>query len=249
MRLFVGASGYSYRHWYGVFYPEELPRYRMLEFYSQHFNTVELNVTFYRVPKETTFKGWYKRTPESFVFSIKANRTLTHIKRLNCTENEIGEFLNAIAPLKEKASVVLWQLPPSFKKNLERLENLLQILKRYKPVRHAFEFRHESWLDEEIFKLLKDSSSTLCFTDWPINSKVDFEFDFYYLRRHGAFEDAPFSRAYTQSEIEKDAKLIAKKIKDHKDVYIYYNNDTEGFAIKNAFELKEAVSRLCEGLV
>lgn len=249
MRLFVGTSGYSYKHWYGVFYPDGLPRYKMLEFYTQHFNTVELNVTFYRIPKEATFKSWYKRTPDNFSFSIKANRALTHLKRLNCTENEIDEFLGSIKPLKEKASIILWQLPPSFKKNLDRLKNLLNTLKKHKTLRHAFEFRHESWLDEDVFKLLKDSSNTLCFTDWPINSKVDFEFDFYYLRRHGAFEDAPFSRSYTQSEIEEDAKFIASKIENRRDVYIYYNNDTDGYAVKNALQLKEEVKRLCKGLV
>jgi len=132
LKLFIGTSGYSYKHWYGVFYPEDLPRNKMLEFYTRYFNTVELNVTFYRIPKDTTFKGWHKRTPDNFTFSIKANRRFTHLKRLNCAEEEVSSFFQIISHLQQKASVILWQLPPSLKKNMERLKGILYILEKYK---------------------------------------------------------------------------------------------------------------------
>ena len=249
MKLFIGTSGYSYKHWYGVFYPEDLPRNKMLEFYARRFSTVELNVTFYRIPKDTTFKGWYKRTPDNFTFSIKANRKLTHLKRLNCTEEEVNSFLQIISHLQDKASVILWQLPPSFKKNIEKLKSILKILGKFKNYKYAFEFRNMSWFDEETFELLKSFNATLCLADWPINTQTDYDFDFFYLRRHGAFEDAPFSRPYSEREIERDAELVCEKLKKEKDVYVFFNNDTEGFAVKNALELKEKVEKLCPELV
>ncbi len=249
MSVFIGTSGFSYKHFYKVFYPEDLPRYKMLQYYATQFNTVELNVTFYRIPKETTFRGWNKNTPDNFVFSIKANRRLTHIKRLKCTDEDIEPFFKAISPLKEKIGVILWQLPPSLKKDTDRLNNILNLLTNYTNYRHAFEFRHESWFDDEIYKLLNDYNCTLCFSDWPIDIKIDFNFEFYYIRRHGAFDDAPFARLYTEEEIEKDAILVAEKLRKGKDIYVYYNNDTEGFATINALQLKERVKQLCLELV
>jgi len=247
MKLYVGTSGYSYRHWFDVFYPEDLSKYKLLEFYAEHFNTVELNVTFYRIPKESTFKSWYKRTPDNFAFAVKANRRLTHLKRLNVKEDDVKGFMEIIGLLKEKLAVVLWQLPPSFKKDTDKLVNLLEILKGYN-VKYVFEFRNQTWLDKETCSILKDFGATLCISDWPFHIEPATEFDFYYIRRHGAEGDAPFSRSYTDEEIKEDARLVSDLLKKDKEVFVFFNNDTEGFAVKNAQRLKEEVLNLCPEL-
>ena len=248
MRLCIGTSGYSYRHWFGVFYPEDLSKYKMLEYYTERFNTVELNVTFYRIPKETTFKGWYKRTPNNFAFAVKANRRFTHLKKLNVEDDDIKEFMETIGHLKEKLAVVLWQLPPSLKKDICKLTNLLELLKKYN-VKNAFEFRNQTWLYKETYSVLKDFGATLCISDWPFHIEPLTEFDFYYIRRRGAESDAPFSRSYTDKEIKEDAKLVATLLKENKDVFVFYNNDTEGFAVQNAQQLKEEILKICPELV
>ena len=152
----VGTSGYNYPHWWnGVFYPSELSQRKWLEFYAGHFDTVELNVSFYRLPKKEVFESWYKRTPEGFLFSVKGNRYITHVKRLKDCREPVTLLLDHASPLKEKMGILLWQLPPRFKFKKERLEEfcvLLSTLPRSKRLRHAFEFRDQTWLCREAFR-------------------------------------------------------------------------------------------------
>ncbi|MGD8351743.1 MAG: DUF72 domain-containing protein, partial [Nitrospirota bacterium] len=164
--VLVGTSGFSYRHWRGTFYPEGLAQKNWLGYYCERFPTVELNVTFYRLPKEEAFRKWRSETPERFLFALKGSRFITHIKRLKDPADPLKTFMDRIRPLGPKIGVLLWQLPPNFKRDTERLKGFLKALRRYRR-RSVVEFRNESWLEGEVFDLLKDEGVGLCMADWP----------------------------------------------------------------------------------
>lgn len=243
-QVFIGTSGFSYPHWgKGIFYPKALSQKDWFEFYCQHFDTVELNVSFYRLPKKETFVNWRKKAGENFVFSIKGSRYITHIKRLKDCQEAVKRFFEAAGGIKagaeaERRDVVLWQLPPRMKVNLERLRGFLKILP--KEWRYAFEFRHESWLSKEIFKVLKEYKAAIVFQDfpgWPVTGEVTA--GFVYLRFHGK------THLYTSDYSDKELKEWAKKIKKWKreglDIYAYFNNDALGYAVENAKMLEKLV--------
>src|SRR5437660_7284664 len=163
MNLHVGTSGYSYKEWKGNFYPEDLPAKEMLTYYSRHLPAVEINNTFYRLPQATMIENWREQVPDSFRFTIKVTQRITHIKRLkNCAE-ETKYLLETAALLNERLGVVLFQLPPNAKKDSERLKEFLALLSS--GTRAAFEFRHESWFDEEIYGLLREKNCALVVSD------------------------------------------------------------------------------------
>jgi uncharacterized protein YecE (DUF72 family) len=163
MRFYVGTSGYSYKEWKGSFYPEKLPQKDMLSYYAQRFSTVEINNTFYRMPKASVVESWAQQVPESFRFVLKAPQKITHFKRLKDTKEETDYLIQVASALKDRQGPLLFQLPPNLKRDLPRLEEFLSFLGG--KARAAFEFRHESWLDEEVFKLLRDNSCALCLAD------------------------------------------------------------------------------------
>jgi uncharacterized protein YecE (DUF72 family) len=163
MRFFVGTSGYSYKEWKGIFYPQKLPQKEMLRYYAERFSTVELNNTFYRMPKESVVESWASEVPETFRFALKASQIITHRKRLQGVENETEHLLRAASVLGERLGPLLFQLPPNMKKNLARLEAFLALVAGRTLA--AFEFRHESWFDEEVFACLKAQSCPLCLAD------------------------------------------------------------------------------------
>jgi len=233
--LRIGCSGFNYTGWRENFYPPAFPQKKWLEYYCTVFNTVELNVTFYRLPLASTFKKWHDETPEDFVFSLKGSRFITHIKRLIEPEEPLKLFFERAMHLKTKLKVVLWQFPPSFKINLPRLKKFLKLLKKY-PVRHTLEFRNESWITDDVVGLCSENNVSLCMADWPefIND-IPVTSDFVYIRRHG--EGGNYATAYSKAELRKDAKRVKSYLKDKKDVYIYFNNDAYGYAPKNAKEL------------
>ncbi len=239
--ILIGTSGYNYPHWWNdVFYPSRLPQRKWLEFYTQYFDTVELNVSFYRLPKKEVFDSWYKRTPKKFSFAVKGNRFITHIKRLKDCREPLSLFFDHASALKEKLGAVLWQLPPRFKSNKERLEQfciLLSTLPRSKPVRHAFEFRDESWYCEEIFRILQEFNFALCIahgSGLPLIEKVTS--DFVYLRLHGG--EVLYGSNYSDKELNRWAKKVKNWIAKRKTTFLYFNNDAYGFAVKNALTLK-----------
>ncbi len=234
---YVGTSGFSYKHWRGSFYPEDLAQSKWFRYYCDNFSTVELNVTFYRLPKKETFMKWHSETPEDFKFSLKGSRFITHIKRLKDPVDPLKTFMGAIRPLGPKIGVVLWQLPPNFKKDTDRLKDFLKALRRYRR-RAVLEFRHETWIDEKVFGLLKDEGIGLCMADWPpyVNN-LPITSDYVYIRRHG--KGGNYDTLYTRSELNNDAKRIRYHLKRKKDVFIYFNNDAFGYAAQNALELKE----------
>lgn len=152
-RILVGTSGFAYKEWKGSFYPEKLPAKKYLSYYAEHFRTTEINNTFYRMPTGKLCEGWYAEVPDDFSFTLKVSQRITHFKRLKNIDDEMDFFLNSAANLKEKLGPILVQLPPNFKKDLEVLEAFLE--KFAKQAKLAFEFRHESWFDDELFQLLR----------------------------------------------------------------------------------------------
>ncbi len=240
--LKIGCSGFNYGGWKGNFYPPDLPQKKWLDFYCKIFNTVELNVTFYRLPLASTFSKWHNETPSDFVFSIKGSRFITHIKRLLEPQEPLEIFFERALNLKEKLRVVLWQFSPSFKINIERLKFFLKLLKKY-PVKNTLEFRHESWITEEVIDLCRKHNISLCTADWPeFIDELPVTSDFVYIRRHG--KGGSYATCYSKAELKKDAKRIRNYLKNDKDVFIYFNNDAFGYAPKNAKELMEMLKKL-----
>ena len=240
--IFIGTSGYSYQHWKKVFYPQDLPSGKWLEFYAQHFNCVELNVTFYRLPKETAFKGWHRRTPQDFRFVVKGSRFIIHIKRLKDCHEPVKLFFDRATLLKEKLLAVLWQLPPSLKCDIKTLENFITLLKSQWPqYRYSFEFRDESWFKEDTYKLLKDNNINLCIADsptFPIHEIITS--DFLYLRFHGGKE--LYGSQYSKQELKSWHGKAKRWFTGAKLFCAFFNNDAHGFAIKNALTFKELIN-------
>lgn len=237
MELYIGTSGYSYPHWAkGVFYPSGLGHDQWLEFYSRQFNGIELNVTFDQLPDAALTGTWQKTTPKEFRFVVKGSRFITHIQRLKDVEESLKLLLENMAPLKSKISAFLWQLPPAFKKDYQRLKAFCHLLKKAKDfphARHVFEFRDQSWFDEEVYALLKDLRYCLCFADSP--EKIGDEVlttDFVYLRFHGG--SVLFDSNYSYGELQSWADKVAGFKGRIKTVYAFFNNDANGYAVMNA---------------
>ncbi|NPV30246.1 MAG: DUF72 domain-containing protein [Firmicutes bacterium] len=237
--LRVGTSGYNYPHWRGAFYPKEIPGRRWLNFYAAHFNTVELNVTFYRLPLAKTFASWYDSTPPDFRFAVKGSRMITHIKRLRDVAEPLAAFFGRAEKLQEKLAVVLWQLPPGLRGDpglLAEFCRLVQGNDTARAARHAFEFRHNSWFSPEVYEILHQNNFGLCIADsprWPQTLEVTA--DFVYLRFHGS--EKVYTSCYTKEELERWAKRIREWLESGRDVYAYFNNDAGGWAVANARDL------------
>jgi uncharacterized protein YecE (DUF72 family) len=241
MGIRIGTSGFSYEHWEGgVFYPADLARAKQLEYYCGRFGTVELNVTFYRLPAMSTFEGWGRRTPDDFQFAIKGSRFITHVKRLKDPREPLRLLLGHARPLLPKIACILWQLPPGFHLDLPRLAAFVALLRKVRGPRHAFEFRHESWLAPQVFALLRDAGMTVCRADHPrFGVEIPEETPFEYVRRHGPHEGALYAGCYSEEELRQDAALIRRWREAGKDVFVYFNNDWQGYAVRNAMRLKE----------
>jgi uncharacterized protein YecE (DUF72 family) len=234
----IGCSGWNYQHWRnGVLYPPRLPAREWLSYYAARFGTVEVNSTFYRLPKASAVSGWVEQTPPDFVIAAKASRYLTHVKQLRELPEHLALLLDRLRPLVDspKLGPLLWQLPPTFRKNRDRLEQALAQLPR--EIRHAFEFRHVSWFDEEVFDLLRDHSVAFVIADRagaPAVTRYELTAGFTYVRFHrGQGPDG----AYTSVELERWRERLSGWAKDG-DVFAYFNNDQRGFAIDNALELR-----------
>lgn len=182
MNLYVGTSGYSYKEWKGSFYPEKIAAKDMLPYYASKLSAVELNNTFYRMPKPEMVEGWKEQVPGDFRFSVKASQRITHFKRLKEVEDETKYLLDTISTLEDRLGVVLFQLPPNMKKDLERLDSFLKILPANTPA--SFEFRHPTWFDDEVLEVLRAHNRPLCVSDTddlPV-SHIDATADWGYLR-------------------------------------------------------------------
>jgi uncharacterized protein YecE (DUF72 family) len=234
----IGCSGWNYQHWRnGVFYPPRLPPRRWLEFYAQHFDTVEVNATFYRLPRESAVANWASESPPGFLFTVKMSRYVTHIKRLRDLPPSIELFYSRIRPLvgSPKLGPMLWQLPGTFHRDDERLAQALELLPAG---RHCFEFRHESWFVDEIYELLRSHGIALVIGDTPARPFQTNELttDWTFIRFHQGTRGR-YSN-YSDRELEEWADRIdgwAKRL----DVYAYFNNDWNGYAVRNAARLQK----------
>jgi len=240
-KYYIGTSGWVYPHWRDVFYPPKLPQSKWLEFYTGYFSTVELNNSFYRLPSEQAFSNWRATSPEGFRYAVKVSRFITHIKRLKDVAGPIETFLQRARHLNEKLGPLLYQLPPNMHRNDERLESFLPLLP--KGLRHVIEFRHQSWLDEEVFDILRRHNIGFCVFDMPgLPCPLLATADFAYIRFHGS--TGLYFSCYSDGELEEWVRSISGLAKDLDTVYIYFNNDAEGFAIKNAQTMAECLQSL-----
>lgn len=243
--FFVGTSGFYYVHWVGSFYPEDLSRDEVLNFYSQHFNTVEINSSFYHIPRKKTVERWFSSVPGSFVFSFKLNRSLTHIRPLLPDPEKIYKFFSKFLGIKKRKTIFLIQLPARVKPDLIKLKAFIELLP--KDFLYAFEFRNKAWFSEPVYEILRKKNMAIVFSDSPLKSSGEFLWpkvevetaDFFYLRFHGS--KSLYRSSYTEEELEAYAKLIKEKLKKGMQVFAYFNNDAEGYAVENAKLLKEMV--------
>ena len=195
---------------------------------------MELNNSFYRLPTEKAFSNWHDTSPEGFIYAVKVSRFITHIKRLKDVEEPIETFLGRARHLEEKLGPLLYQLPPNMRRNDERLDAFFSLLP--KEQRHVVEFRHESWLDEEVFAILRRHHVGFCVFDMPgLACPLVTTADFAYIRFHGS--SGLYSSCYREEELERWARRITALAKDLEAVYIYFNNDAQGFAIRNALTI------------
>jgi len=231
--FYLGCSGWYYDHWKGSFYPDSLQKAQWLSYYSEHFSTVEINASFYRLPLPDVVSGWHRKTPDDFIFAAKGNRKITHIHKLKITEIMIDKFHDSIVNLRGKLGVILWQLPPSLKYNKAKLERFLSELDPNR--RNAIEFRDASWLKEETYKLLRKKNIAFVITSAPgTPDEIEQTADFAYIRFHGT------SGWYTHDYSARELDLWAERIKALKgDVYAYFNNDASALAVKNCMQQKK----------
>ena len=237
-KVYIGTSGWIYKSWAKTFYPDEVKGTRLLAFYAQNFPTVEINATFYRLPETKTFRGWRERAPRGFIYAVKGSRAVTHFKKLLPGAKSYDLFLERVVDLGGHRGPVLWQLPGSFKKNAQRLEDFCKGLP--KSLLHAIEFRDPSWLDEEILEILrrhKIGSVSLSSETMPMNLEVTA--GFVYVRFHGLAGGA--AHDYTRAELEPWAEHLRKCSREGLDAYVYFNNDINVRAPGNAKMLMEMV--------
>lgn len=232
-KYYIGTSGWHYQHWRERFYPRDLNTSRWLEFYSQSFDTVELNNSFYRLPTEKAFATWRDASPLGFTFAVKVSRFITHIKRLKDTTEPVVNFMARARLLEQKMGPLLYQLPPNMKRNNQTLEDFLKALPSGQ--RHVFEFRNDSWLDDRVFELLHRYNAGFCIFDMPgLTTPIVATADFAYIRFHGS--TWLYGGDYSENELEDWARrIVALGVKV---VYVYFNNDAEAFAVRNALTLR-----------
>ncbi len=234
-KYIIGTSGWHYDHWRDKFYPPKLAKPGWLEFYARHFPTVELNASFYHLPSENAFTIWYKSSPPDFVFAVKVSRFITHIKHLKDCAEPLQNFLPRAALLGEKLGPLLYQLPPGMHRDDAALESFLAILPGDR--RHVFEFRHDSWLDDAVFDILRRYNVGLCIFDMPgLACPLLATADFAYVRFHGS--GALYSSNYSDEELAEWAKKLGQLPDTVKAIYIYFNNDVGGYALDNARTLR-----------
>ena len=228
----IGTSGYVYSHWRGIFYPPGMPQRNWFARYSEVFDTVELNNSFYRLPSAEAFKTWRNRAPRQFLFAVKFSRYGSHLMRLKNGRDTIRRFNEHAAELKQHLGPVLVQLPPNWKANPERLDEFLSALPPRQ--RWTVEFRDPSWLIDEVYAILRRHKAALCIHDKIAEHPRELTADWTYLRFHGGAHDGN----YSESELKKSAREIERLLQSGLDVYAYFNNDWHGYAIDNALTLK-----------
>lgn len=237
-KWWIGCSGFYYKHWREKFYPRGLPQRKWFEFYCDFFNTVELNVTFYRYPKLEALEGWYKRSPDGFRFTVKAPRLITHYRKFINARREANDFYDLAARgLGDKLGCVLFQLPPNLVYSQTALENMLSTLDP--AFNNVLEFRHESWWTREVYDTLRQHSITFSGISYPgLPDQVIRSVPVLYYRFHGVPEC--YASRYSVDSLTEVTAAI-RNFRGVRDVYAYFNNDIHGEAITNALELNHLV--------
>lgn len=233
-KIYIGTSGWHYKHWIGTYYPKGTKDADQLSLYLDDFKTVEINNSFYRLPTPETFTSWRKAVPKDFLFSVKVSRFITHMKKLNVDKATIDQFIDRAIRLKRKLGPLLFQLPPKWNLNAERLERLLKKLPT--GYRYTFEFRNTSWYTEEIYDLLKKHNVAFCIyeLDGHISPKL-VTADFVYVRLHGP--GRKYQGRYSLPALRKWGADCIKWMNEGREVYVYFDNDQLGYAAFNAKEL------------
>jgi uncharacterized protein YecE (DUF72 family) len=233
--IHVGTSGWQYKSWVGGFYPAGFPAERMLAFYAREFATVEINNSFYRLPAEETLRRWAEATPPGFIFAFKGSRYLTHWRKLTDPAEPLDLLLRRADLLGSKLGPILFQLPPRWRVNVERLRSFLALLPRGD--RFVFEFRDSSWFTPPIYEALRETGTAFCVYEFgDFRSPVDVTADFAYVRLHGPA--GPYSGRYDRAALESWAGRIRTWEAEGRDTYCYFDNDEQGYAVQNARELK-----------
>jgi len=233
MRTWIGTSGYNYPEWKGSFYPEKIPAAKMLPFYAQSFSTVEINYTFYRIPNQKTLAGWDRDTPEGFRLTLKAPKRITHIARLRDCAELLEYFLRTTASLGPKLGAILFQLPPYFRKDLAVLDAFLALIPA--GCCAAFEFRHASWMDPEVFARLRDRNLALCIADsekFSTPVEITASYGYFRLRDEG----------YTPEDLKRWAGVMHAGTTACTDVYVYFKHEEAGKGPQFARLLGEALA-------
>ena len=235
MKLWVGTSGYNYPEWKGTFYPQKMPAAKMLPYYAQHFATVEINYTFYRTPNEKILAGWSTQTPENFKLTLKAPKRLTHIAKLRECADLLAYFLKTAATLGPKLGAILFQLPPYFRKDLQVFDAFLQLLPQGTCA--AFEFRHASWMDPEVFARLRAHDLALCVADsekFSTPVQITARYGYFRLRDEG----------YKPDDLVRWAQVIREQAAHCSDVFVYFKHEESGIGPQFAKILLEALGAI-----
>ena len=235
VKYYIGTSGWSYLDWVNRFYPKKLNPRDYLSYYANYFNAVEINVTFYRIPPKESFKRWYKLTPPKFYFTVKAPRFITHIKKLRPSGDYLDYFFKTISVLKAKLKVILFQLPTSLKYDIDTLQKFIKTLPT--EFKYAFEFRKDRWFTQKLYAVLKKHKSCLSI---PIAPKLEQNFipttNYTYIRLHGKKNWS--KDLFNRSDLNKYLANL-NKMKGVRSCFVFFNNDFNGYAIKNAKDFKK----------
>jgi len=238
-KIYIGTSGWSYKHWMGTFYPIGTKQKDRFLYYQKFFKTVELNSPFYHLPPRQTFEKWKADVPDDFIYSVKASRFITHMKKLNDAGDSLTRLLDNASGLDEKLSIILFQLPPNWEVDIKRFKTFLEKLPRGN--RYTFEFRNTTWYNDEVYKLLKQHNCAFCIYELAGHtSPIEVTANYVYIRLHGPGNK--YQGSYSDTVLQDWASRCKSWAKENKDVYVYFDNDQEGFAAFNAIRLQELVN-------
>lgn len=235
-KIHVGTSGWHYGDWVGPFYPRDLSKKGFLTHYAEHFYTVEINNSFYQLPKKETLLNWRRSVPEGFLFAVKASRFITHMKKLKDAEKAVHSFLNRVGVLGDKLGPILFQLPPRWRYNPERFNDFLEIMPT--GYRYAFELRDRTWQNPEAYEAMKCFNVAFCIYELDgFLSPKTITADFIYVRLHGP--GGPYRGKYDTSTLSGWAGAFSSWSKQQKEIFCYFDNDEAGYAVQNALELQK----------
>lgn len=233
--IHIGTSGWHYKHWEGPFYPQRLSPEDWLAYYQDHLPTVEVNNTFHQLPARETLEGWRETVDEDFVFAVKASRYITHMKKLKDPEEPVDTFLSRVEILGAGLGPILFQLPPNWNYDGERLRSFVEVLPSGH--RYTFEFRNPDWLNDEANQILEDNGAAFCIYDFQgRQSPRTVTADFVYIRLHGPY--GAYGGKYDADALAQLRDAISTWQREGKDVYCYFDNDEAGYAVDNALELR-----------